>query len=628
MIPYIFHASILLAGGFIFYWLLLRRETFFRLNRWVLIAFIGLAFLLPLISIPAAWSIHTPVTVTAGNKSFSVEHPESPAIIADFSNPETTPPSEESSIIASTQKISISRLIPYLYFIGIGVFVITFLVQLFLLWAKIYSLHSVRDGRFRIVELIKDEAPYSFWNTIFINPAKYDPETYNQILKHEKIHIQQAHFIDKLLAELAVIIFWFNPFAWFFRKAITNNLEFLTDQNMLERGVEKRTYQLSLLQVSVPQYPLNLTTNYNQSFLKNRIAMMNQKKSSARSIWKYLFIFPLLFLSMMSLNAIKTTDALNESILEVPETSNTQIDLFTAQIEAIQMDTIPASSELPPLPVFPYTKEEMQEKLAADESFAITLQDAIEEYAEEVEAWKEEVENSRLANVEEPRPSADSEAHPMPDEEPAPAMVIGELLTDPTEIEDPHDELKQTYLYQEKRWKKLPYYKQLALTGKSTEYWNWPTVQKELVAKLLRDGLIQKANKVILGIENGKMMVNGRYASEAMFEKYSNFFEKHEIAVHPRWSYLKHGDYIQILEHAGDLEQLQKKLLKKLKEDGLISSTKEALIIEIPGDKLIINGEEMSWKLFLLMIICSSNIASRPFRVKSSSVIPISWHLV
>jgi len=142
-------------------------------------------------------------------------------------------------------------------------------------------------------------------------------------LDHEKIHIQERHTLDILLAELVVIVQWFNPFAWMYRKAVENNLEFLTDFQMLNKGTERETYQLNLLRVSVPQMPLNLTTNYNQSFLKKRIAMMNVKKSSASSSWKYLLLLPLLALTVITLNPIQliaeTTKITATTAIATPE---------------------------------------------------------------------------------------------------------------------------------------------------------------------------------------------------------------------------------------------------------------------------------------------------------------------
>ncbi|MFK7772692.1 MAG: M56 family metallopeptidase [Saprospiraceae bacterium] len=358
MIPYILHVSILLAACYAFYWLLLRQETFFQLNRSVLLACLVIPLLLPLVSIPASWSlgffqngnstIDSSTSYVSSNEIMEKSTSEkvkigvnpisetAPKNSADFSE------IKEQQLPIIQNKMSINEVLTYLYFSGVIIFSLAFFIQLILILAKVTSLQSLKDGKYRIVELVKDEAPYSFWNIIFINPTKYDPETYEQILAHEKIHIDQTHFVDKLLVEIILIAFWFNPFVWLFRKAITNNLEFLTDQSMLTQGFPKQTYQLSLLKVSVPQHPLNLTINYNQSFLKNRIAMMNMKKSSARSVWKYLFIIPLLGFSVMSLNAVKTTS--NDP---APVSENMVNDISTeSDVAIVKKDEAIATNEI------------------------------------------------------------------------------------------------------------------------------------------------------------------------------------------------------------------------------------------------------------------------------------------
>ncbi len=326
MIPYLLHSSILLSGCFIFYWLFIRKETLFKLNRWVLITSILLCLTLPLISIPEDWSIqYAPVTEvmepTPGTEILPpIDIAPSSDVISTTTAEEViaaeniSPPPSEGTILR--EAIPYGLYAWYIYLIGVAVFFLAFLVQLIVLLTKMYTFVSFKDGPYRIVELVKDEAPYSFFNSIFINPTKYDLDTYTQIIEHEKIHIQQAHFFDKMLAEFLLIAFWFNPFVWLLRNAITNNLEYLTDSSMLQNGTEKQTYQLSLLKVSVPQHPLNLTTNYNNSFLKNRIKMMNAKKSSASSSWKYLFLLPLIGFSMICLNDVQSKDTSLLSTME------------------------------------------------------------------------------------------------------------------------------------------------------------------------------------------------------------------------------------------------------------------------------------------------------------------------
>ncbi|WP_431216860.1 M56 family metallopeptidase [Puia sp. P3] len=181
------------------------------------------------------------------------------------------------------------------------VFGFNFLLQLGILLYQSYTSPVIRDGRFRIVE--RDGAPCSFGNTIFINPAGYDWETYNQILIHEKTHVSGRHTVDILLAEVAVVCQWFNPVVWLYRREVENNLEFLTDAAVLRHGeVERLAYQLSLLRVSAPHLPFSITNNYNQSLLKRRIVMMNSSSSSTWTVWKYFFLLPIFTTLVLVLN--------------------------------------------------------------------------------------------------------------------------------------------------------------------------------------------------------------------------------------------------------------------------------------------------------------------------------------
>lgn len=312
MMHYITNVGLILAGCLIFYKLLLQKETFFRANRWILLTCLLTSFWLPLLQVPQQWSFRKASTIVvddpaterpAVNNTFIVPQQSAPVAPATTTNTATTTNNireDKSSAITWQQVLTWAT---WLYWFGVAVFAINFLVQLFTLLYRAYTRPVIRDGRFRIVELAGDKAPCSFWNNIFINPEKYDWETYNQILQHEKIHIEQRHSLDLLLAELVIIFQWFNPFAWQYRKALENNLEYLTDDQLVNHiQVEKTSYQMSLLKVSAPHFPLNLTTNYNQSLLKKRIAMMNVKKSNVHTAWKYCFLLPLLVFLVCLLN--------------------------------------------------------------------------------------------------------------------------------------------------------------------------------------------------------------------------------------------------------------------------------------------------------------------------------------
>jgi beta-lactamase regulating signal transducer with metallopeptidase domain len=252
------------------------------------------AFTLPLLPIPQQLSFRKENTVT-NTASAKIPVPAKP--IAEVKK---SAPVQEVFVEETKQSFNVEMLmqgVMYLYWFGVIIFAFNFLMQAVILLYRARSSSAIQDGKFRIIEINGDKAPCSFVNNIFINPEKYEWETYNQILLHEKIHIEQKHTVDLLLAELVLIFQWFNPFAWQWRKALETNLEFLTDDKMLQQNtVEKQSYQFSLLKVAAPQFPLSLTTNYNQSLIKKRIIMMNSKKSNVHTTWKYFFLVPLLVL--------------------------------------------------------------------------------------------------------------------------------------------------------------------------------------------------------------------------------------------------------------------------------------------------------------------------------------------
>jgi hypothetical protein len=289
MMTYMIQCAIYLGGCFAFYKLLLQKETFYRLNRYILVTCIALSFLLPLVHIPGKYSWqqnNAESFLITGNN----EPPLSNVIIPSSTAAGSIPGTGKTISLAVIGKWAV-----YLYWIGVMVFAINFLVQLSVLLYRAYSRPVIKDGPVRIVELAGDKAPCSFVNNVFINPEKYDWETYSQVLTHEKVHVSQWHSFDILVAEMMLIFQWFNPFAWLYRRELENNLEFLTDDEVLHQNIDRSSYQMSLLKVSAPHFPMAITTNYNQQLLKKRLVMMDRKRSNIHTGWKYFFILPLFF---------------------------------------------------------------------------------------------------------------------------------------------------------------------------------------------------------------------------------------------------------------------------------------------------------------------------------------------
>lgn len=150
--------------------------------------------------------------------------------------------------------------------------------------AKIHE-HDVRliDG---------EAAPFSFWRSIYINPANHTPADLKAILLHEQVHVNGWHTLDILLAELSSIFYWFNPGIWLIKKAVRENVEFITDRKILNNGIDTKAYQYSLVNVSFSNTTPGIVNHFNISTIKKRIIMMNAKRSSKFTLTRYAFVVP------------------------------------------------------------------------------------------------------------------------------------------------------------------------------------------------------------------------------------------------------------------------------------------------------------------------------------------------
>lgn len=263
------------------YKLFLERENIYSANRFYLLCSLLLCGTLPFISLPEfspkqglVSEILRPEASPAQTSPLAATTTEEVPFIAP--EPILQKRSDANEIAALETVSSPARKswifwVGVIYLFGVIIFTIRFLAQIgqILWWMVKNTSQTLALPSYRLVYHPSIQDPCSFFHYIFINPDLYSYETYEQIVAHEEMHVDQKHSLDLVLAELFVIIFWFNPIAWFMRADIENNLEFQTDQLLLQKNkVEKQTYQLNLLKVAIVKAPLSLTTNYNHSFKK------------------------------------------------------------------------------------------------------------------------------------------------------------------------------------------------------------------------------------------------------------------------------------------------------------------------------------------------------------------------
>ncbi len=129
----------------------------------------------------------------------------------------------------------------------------------------------------------------SFFGYIFIDPAAAEEDSFSHILEHENIHKREWHSIDRILVEVFVMINWFNPVAWMYRRSVIENLEYLADSAVLSKGTDPTKYQLSILNQYIGSASIS---NQFSSQIKNRINMLN-KNYKLGSRWKLALLLPL-----------------------------------------------------------------------------------------------------------------------------------------------------------------------------------------------------------------------------------------------------------------------------------------------------------------------------------------------
>ncbi|MEL6122596.1 MAG: M56 family metallopeptidase, partial [Bacteroidota bacterium] len=333
-------------------------ETFFGLHRWLLLSGIALSFCLPLVEVPADYSIRDRLIPQEERSALSFAEKKvtqevstvSDALITQVS--ESTPSSEVSSsaiesadlIPQETERLSntspqsqpdfltsltLPRVAMWLYLAGF-VILLSYLIYQILSLARLRRHGNIsQQGRYTIVEHDVCDQSFSFGRTIYVHAGADAQLDRDHIIRHEKIHARQLHSVDILLSECLTIVLWFNPFAWMYKRAIRDNLEYITDRQMIDEGADTKAYQMSLVRITVPHTlsqlrqptaAVALANNYNHSTLKQRIIMMNKKYSSYYKIWKTLLLAPLLGLAISGINNVVA----EQSLQALPTTQQVQ----------------------------------------------------------------------------------------------------------------------------------------------------------------------------------------------------------------------------------------------------------------------------------------------------------------
>lgn len=268
---YSIKVAICLVAFYLFYKLLLSRDTFHAFNRATLLLLMLLSLVLPFVSL----SIDEPTVVNNG--MVQVEQ----LLVAGVTGEDTQPAS-----------LTLVQVLFMVYMVGVVVSVGREIVSL----AGLYKLISGRDhvtidNGIRIIVIDGDMAPFSWFNNIVISRSDYESGR-REILIHEMAHISLHHSLDILLCNVLLIFQWFNPAVWLLRRELRNIHEYEADEAVLASGANAAEYQLLLIRKAVGERLFSMANNLNHNSLKKRITMMLTKRSNPWNHVKVLLTVP------------------------------------------------------------------------------------------------------------------------------------------------------------------------------------------------------------------------------------------------------------------------------------------------------------------------------------------------
>lgn len=288
-VVYIIKAAICLAILYLPYLLLMRKDSFFRFNRLILLGVVVLSFVLPAFDLPFL-SADIFSSLNKGSKAIiEVGMP-----IPDGGK---MPVAEVKEYVEEGAPVW-PKVLVGVYFIGMVLCIIYKVTEYIRLKVNIRKgclWTDVKDGVKIWCKAMKT-SPYSWMNNIVVSE---DDSESREIMLHESAHIRKGHSWDTLFVSAAEVLQWFNPCIWLLHLSLQEVHEYEADDCVLQSGVTAQQYQLLLIKKAVGSSSYTFANSFNHSLLKNRIVMMKQKKSSSWSRAKVLYILPSALIAMM-----------------------------------------------------------------------------------------------------------------------------------------------------------------------------------------------------------------------------------------------------------------------------------------------------------------------------------------
>jgi TonB family protein len=307
---WIIEPAISISLFYLAYVLFLRKEAFFRANRYYLLTAVMFSVVLPLLN------FSPPVALV--DYSFLIEE----VVVSGETG---------QGLTRANAAWPAGRIIMTLYLVAASLLAVRLLLRLRQLYMLVSRNRATKQDGCYIVEIETETSPFSFLNYIFINSGQYREHEKQKIIEHELVHINQFHTFDLIMLEVVTILQWYNPVVWHLKRSMIEVHEYLADYEIIKKGTSVTFYQSLLLNLQTGTGYFSPAHNFNKSLTLNRIRMMTKMKPAAWRIIKFFVLLPALILLVFM-----CTKSENDIIIETGQDPAKTFSEFEKPVEAIR----------------------------------------------------------------------------------------------------------------------------------------------------------------------------------------------------------------------------------------------------------------------------------------------------
>ena len=312
-----------MAVFYLFYRLMLSRDTWHRLNRIVLLGTAVVSFLLPLCIITFHKTVSVPFTPALSHTATAAANPVMPHT-----------PWWHTALLAA-------------YLGGVLFVLVKITLSIIRLRRIIKNAHkeTLPDGT-QVLIMDGNGPSFSWMGHIIVSRADWQSGC-REIIRHENAHVSLGHSFDVMLVDIISAAQWFNPAIWLLRMDLRAVHEFEADDAVLRAGTDLRSYQRLLISKAAAMNGYTIANNFNHSILKNRIFMMEKKETTARSASKALWLLPMVCICL-AVNAKREVNYVYDYSALEADSARTQTarTVYNAKLDYDQPQNVVATARM------------------------------------------------------------------------------------------------------------------------------------------------------------------------------------------------------------------------------------------------------------------------------------------